>query len=197
MIMSSHKSAVYATNRACLLALTIILASFQLAFTSPLQSSSRTVSGTVVDDKGQVLPGMVVIASAVNGELRTTTNGTGQFTLETPNQDVLLRIEGPYIKPLVQLLTIASASENLRIQVEYRIPPIHQSLVITASALEPLQPAEVWAFSVCRNACRSSMAKLQSHQTWVKAQRFERNYPPESLREKNSGTDCRRSRHRP
>src|SRR5215813_13762015 len=137
MIMSSHKSAVYATNRACWLALMIILASFQPAFTSPLQSSTRTISGTVVDDKGQVLPGMVVIASGVNGESRTTTNGTGQFTLETPNQDVALRIEGPYIKPLVQSLTIASASENLRIQVEYRIPPIHQSLVITASALEP------------------------------------------------------------
>ena len=90
-----------------------------------------------MDDKGQVLPGMVVIASGVNGESRTTTNGTGQFTLETPNQDVSLRIEGPYIKPLVQSLTIASASENLRIQVEYRIPPIHQSFVITASALEP------------------------------------------------------------
>ena len=90
-----------------------------------------------MDDIGQVLPGMVVIVSGVNGESRTTTNGTGQFTLETPNQDVSLRIEGPYIKPLVQSLTIASASENLRIQVEYRIPPIHQSLVITASALEP------------------------------------------------------------
>jgi outer membrane receptor protein involved in Fe transport len=90
-----------------------------------------------VDDKGQVLTGMVVIASGVNGESRTTTNGTGQFTLETPNQDVSLRIEGLYIKPLVQSLTIAGTSENLRIQVEYRIPPIHQSLVITASALEP------------------------------------------------------------
>src|SRR5215813_1454495 len=137
MIMSSHKSAVYATNRACWLALMIILASFQPAFTSPLQSSTRTISGTVVDDKGQVLPGMVVNASGVNGESRTTTNGTGQFTLETPNQDVSLRIEGPYIKPLVQSLTIASASENLRIQVEYRIPSIHQSLVITAAALKP------------------------------------------------------------
>src|SRR5262245_26933716 len=137
MIMSSHKSAVYATNRACLLALTIILASFQLSFASPLQSSTRTVSGTVVDDKGQVLTGMVVIASGVNVESRTTTNGTGQFTLETPNHDVSLRIEAPYIQPLVPSLTISSTSENLRIQVEYRIPPIHQSLAITASALEP------------------------------------------------------------
>src|SRR5215813_13372315 len=137
MIMSSQKCAVYATSRACWLALTIILASFQLALASPLQSSTRTISGAVVDDKGQVLPGMVVNASGVNGEWRTTTNSTGQFTLDTPNQDVSLRIEGPYIKPLVQSLTIASASENLRIQVEYRIPPIHQSLVIAASALEP------------------------------------------------------------
>src|SRR5262245_44319693 len=137
MIMSNHKCAMYATNRACWLALTIILASFQPAFTSPLQSSTRTVSGTVVDDKGQVLPGMVVYASGVNGERRTTTNATGQFTLETPYQDVWLRIEGAYIKPLEQVLSADTVSENLRIQVEYRIPPIHQSLVITASALEP------------------------------------------------------------
>jgi TonB dependent receptor/Carboxypeptidase regulatory-like domain/TonB-dependent Receptor Plug Domain len=137
MIMSSRKPAVSPTIRAWWLALTIIVTSFQLAFASPPQSPGRTISGTVVDDKGQVLTGVAVVASGVNGERRTTTNATGQFTLETPYQDVSLRIEGAYIKPLEQVLSADTVSENLRIQVEYRIPPIHQSLVITASALEP------------------------------------------------------------
>jgi outer membrane receptor protein involved in Fe transport len=90
-----------------------------------------------VDDKGQVLPGIGVIASGKNGQWRAATNSTGQFTLNIPNQDASLLIEGAYIKPLEQAVPVGTAAENLRIQVEYRIPPIHQSLVITASGLEP------------------------------------------------------------
>src|SRR5215470_10612623 len=128
IIMSSRSSAECATIRACCLALTIILSSFQLAFASPPQFPSRTVSGTVLDDRGQVLPSISVIASDVNDEWRTITNFTGQFWLKIPNENVSLRIQGAYIKPREQVLPIATPSENLRIQVEYRIPPIHQSL---------------------------------------------------------------------
>jgi TonB-dependent Receptor Plug Domain/Carboxypeptidase regulatory-like domain len=120
-----------------LLLLGIFVVSVQIAFAGSTQVRDRRISGTLVDDKGQVLTGISVIASGGSGAWGTTTDGVGQFTLNVPNEDVSVCVEGPFIKPQGYTLPVGRSSENLRFQVEYRIPPIHQSLVITASALEP------------------------------------------------------------
>src|SRR5262245_48148756 len=118
--------------------LLVLFLSVQAVFASSMQSATkRTISGVIVGDKNEVLPGLLVIARGASGERRTTTNETGQFTIEVSNEDVSLRIEGQYIKPLEQALPISGDPENLRISVDYLIPPIHQSIVITASSLEP------------------------------------------------------------
>src|SRR5438105_6236551 len=114
---------------------TLLIAIFAAAGFS--MQSGRRISGVVADRKDGVLPGVTVIARSASGERQTTTNETGQFSLEVPNEDVSLRIEGQYVKPQEQAVPAAGASENLHIQVDYLIPPIHQSMVITASALEP------------------------------------------------------------
>jgi outer membrane receptor protein involved in Fe transport len=136
--MSSRNSAAFLTMlpRSWLL-LGILVISFQIVFAGATQARDRRISGTLVDDKGQVLTGIAVIASGGSGKWRTTSDAVGQFTLEVPNEEVSVRVEGPFIKPQGYTLPVGSSSENLRFQVEYRIPPIHQSLIITASALEP------------------------------------------------------------
>ena len=91
-------------------------------------------TGVVVDHKDQVLGGVTVIARAASGESRTTTDDVGQFSIDIPDEEITLRVEGRYIKPQEQIVT---NSENIRIKVDYEIPPIQQSVVITASALEP------------------------------------------------------------
>jgi hypothetical protein len=68
---------------------------------------------------------------------RTTTDEAGRFMLEIPTEDVSLRIKGQYIKPQQRAFPADTVVADLRIKVDYRIPPIHQSIVITASALEP------------------------------------------------------------
>src|SRR5262245_57991341 len=123
--------------RSCWLGLTTAILFLHVAFASPVQSSSRRISGTIVDAKDQVLTGLTVTASGPSGERRTSTNEAGQFVFDVPNEDVALRIQGLYIKPYQQPLPVSSLADNLRIEVEYLIPPIHQSIVITASALEP------------------------------------------------------------
>ncbi len=94
------------------------------------------VSGVVVDQKDAVLSGITVIGRNETIERRTVTDETGRFSLEIPGDSLVLNIEGPFIEPLKQLLP-AGSSENVRIQVEYRIPPVHQDIVITASPVEP------------------------------------------------------------
>ena len=91
-------------------------------------------TGVVVDHKDRVLSGVTVIARSTSGESRTTTDDVGQFSIDIPDEEIILRVEGQYIKTQEQIVT---NSENLRIKVDYEIPPVQQSVVITASALEP------------------------------------------------------------
>jgi hypothetical protein len=96
------------------------------------------ISGTVVGPKNEVLNNVSVTIHARDGEHRAATDDRGQFHLAVPNdEEVQLHVEGQYIKPLDQTIKTAETSGNLRIEIEYLIPPIHQSLVITASGLEP------------------------------------------------------------
>ena len=118
------------------LASTILVISIHVVCAFATQSPSRRISGIIVDQKDQVLTAITVIAQTASGERRTTTDEAGRFTLDLPNEDVSLRIEGPYIKPQQQSFPAGNVAENVRIEVDYLIPPIHQSLVITASALE-------------------------------------------------------------
>ena len=89
----------------------------------------------IVDPEGQVLNGVTVIARGTTVERRAVTNDAGQFTLEVPNENVSLSVQGQYIKPYQRDLPLATPVEPLKIEIEYLIPPIHHSIVITASAL--------------------------------------------------------------
>src|SRR5437773_8357090 len=103
-----------------------------------MQSSlERKVSGMIVDPKDAVLNGITVIAQGASGERRTTTTEAGRFSVDVPNEDISLLIEGQYIKPQDVNLPRNGPCDALRIEVEYSIPPVHQSIVITASALDP------------------------------------------------------------
>jgi hypothetical protein len=100
-------------------------------------SGSRTISGVIVGPKNEVLPGVAVVVRSGEGERTFTTDERGLFSGDLPNQEVRLHVEGQYIKPQDRIIGSGDPSTNLRIEIEYLIPPIHQSLVITASALEP------------------------------------------------------------
>ena len=116
----------------------ILLLSVRVVFVSAMQSpEGRRLSGVIVDHKDEVLTGVAVIARGPSGERRAITDETGQFNLDVPNEDITLRVEGPYIKPQEQTIPARTVSENLLIEIDYLIPPIHQSIVITASSLEP------------------------------------------------------------
>jgi len=98
--------------------------------------SNTTISGVVVDHKEQVLKGITVVALNSEGERSVVTDEVGQFSIEVPSREFTLRVEGPYIKPLQQVIC-ADALRYVKIAVDYSLPAIHQSMVITASVLEP------------------------------------------------------------
>src|SRR5215467_7975809 len=115
-----------------------ILISSQVVLGSPMQfPATRTISGVVVGPKNEVLNDATIVVQGASGEQRTHTDEYGRFSLDAPNEEVTLHVQGQYIKPQERVIYPGGSSTNLQIEIEYLIPPIHQSLVITASELEP------------------------------------------------------------
>src|SRR5438128_7950808 len=99
----------FSIARHCSAIVPILLFIIQLAAASPMQSAAnRDISGIVVDNKNEVLSGATVIVRGTSGERRAVTNDTGRFAINVPDEDVLLHVEGPYIKPQDQSLSADS-----------------------------------------------------------------------------------------
>ncbi len=57
--------------------------------------------------------------------------------LEIPTELVTLKIGGKYLAPQEMQLEVGDRTQDLKITVQFVIPPIHESLVINATVLEP------------------------------------------------------------
>ncbi len=120
-------------NRYLTLIFLLILSCTQLL----AQTNSRALSGAVVTSKGEAVAGAVVTAKTSAGDRTATTNIEGRFTLNVPREAVAITVSGKNIA--AQNLTIGDSdpAENLRIEISYIIPKIHDGLVISASQLDP------------------------------------------------------------
>src|SRR5262245_62129457 len=98
---------------------------------------SRKLSGVIMTRKNEVVGGILITAATSSGELKTVSDADGSFHLMVPKEGIRIIIEGKNVEPQEKILGIEDATENLEVIVEFRIPPIHESLVITAQALEP------------------------------------------------------------
>jgi TonB-dependent Receptor Plug Domain len=101
------------------------------------ESGSRVVSGTVVTDKDEVIPGVIVVAESPSGRAEGTTGSNGEFRLAAPSGPLRLNVVGKYVVFSEQILNPAEPSQGLRLQVSYVIPSVHENLVISATALNP------------------------------------------------------------
>src|SRR5262245_25262348 len=117
------------------LALLVVIFSQSLPALAQLQD--RRVSGVIVSGKGDAVEGISILARTAHGEGTAVSNDGGQFALNVTDEDVTLQIGGAYTKAQELTLPLNAPSTNLRITVDFLLPPLHQSIVITASALEP------------------------------------------------------------
>jgi hypothetical protein len=102
------------------------------------QPATVNVTGFVSDDKGQAVATATVTGVSAAGKLTTTTDAQGQFSLPVTDFPVTLRVSGRYIVSEDTVLAAASQRENITLTVRYAIPPRQESLVITATALNPM-----------------------------------------------------------
>lgn len=97
----------------------------------------RTLSGVIVTAQQELVPGATVLISTASGELSTTSDGEGHFQLDVPDEQFTIKIFGKNLALVSRTIKTGEPTENLRIQVEYLVPPIHESVVIVSDALEP------------------------------------------------------------
>src|SRR5260370_4857986 len=80
-----------------------LLISYSSAVDAVAQSTSATLSGTVEDEKGAVIPGasVIVINKGTRLERRATTNGEGYFVVTLlPPSAYVLRVENQGFAPV-------------------------------------------------------------------------------------------------
>jgi hypothetical protein len=101
------------------------------------KKEGRLLSGVVVTRKGEVVEGvsLTIVSSFARKEL--SSGPDGGFRTDIADEPVTLKVGGKYIAPREILLGLRTRTQDLKITVEFVIPPIHESLVINATVLEP------------------------------------------------------------
>ena len=97
----------------------------------------RTLSGALVTGKNEAVAGATVTARSSSGERTAKSDAEGNFTVTVPREAVTLIVTGKNLVTVEKTIAPDAPSVNLRIEVEYVIPKIHDGLVISASQLDP------------------------------------------------------------
>jgi outer membrane receptor protein involved in Fe transport len=119
------------SNCLCLLAL------WAAATTTGYSQTSRIVSGVVVTDMGEVVPDVSVVVESASAKTQALTDAAGTFRLATPIEPLTINVVGKYLTFQPRHLGLSDSSTNLQLEISYSVPPVHESLVISASALNP------------------------------------------------------------
>ncbi|MCA1614742.1 MAG: TonB-dependent receptor [Acidobacteria bacterium] len=111
-----------------------------LTFSQPAAAQSagrRALSGVVVTASGEVVPGVAVVVTSAGVELRAVSDAEGAFRLSVPRGALTLNLSGENIAPAVREIAAGDSAGGLRLVIEYVVPPIHESIVIVDSSLDP------------------------------------------------------------
>ena len=114
--------------------------STQDALAAPPQQSGkneRILSGYILTQQNELLPGVTVIARFASGEVRTVSDAEGRFRLAVPRERVTLSFEGNGVTSVEKILETSDQTENLQIKINVVIPSIQASVVIQDTTLNP------------------------------------------------------------
>ncbi len=100
-------------------------------------SAPRVLSGEVVTSRGELAPGITIQIVSTGGESKSVSDDEGGFRLNVPEGPFTLKLSGSNVAPVTREFAAGAATEHLRLLIEYVVPPVHESVVIVGSTLEP------------------------------------------------------------
>jgi hypothetical protein len=98
---------------------------------------TRKLSGVIITQRNEAVGRVSITAITLSGEVKGVSEADGTFQLTVPNEPLRLRIEGKYVDPQEREIAAGDLGDPLEIVVTFKIPPIHESLVITGQSLDP------------------------------------------------------------
>ncbi|HST21388.1 MAG TPA: TonB-dependent receptor [Blastocatellia bacterium] len=115
----------------------ICLLSLLLGNSEARTNPARTLSGVIVTDKNEAVAGASIIVRSSSGELKVVSDANGEFSITVPDEPLAVRVEGKNLEATEKLIAATDSTENLQLKVKYIIPPVHESIVIQATTLDP------------------------------------------------------------
>jgi hypothetical protein len=112
-----------------------LLSCLNAAFAQGL--STRTLSGVVLTAQNEVVPGVTILIKSPSGEQRAESDGEGRFGMSVPAEPLTLKFFGKNIALVSRSVGLNESAENLQIRVAFVVPPVHESVVIEATGLDP------------------------------------------------------------
>jgi outer membrane receptor protein involved in Fe transport len=99
--------------------------------------TQRTLTGVITTGRNEVVAGALITIRSSAGELTATSDDEGKFKLSVPAEVLIVKITGKNIVALERSIDARKLNDQIRFEVRYSIPPIHDGLVISASKLDP------------------------------------------------------------
>ncbi|HEV7859590.1 MAG TPA: TonB-dependent receptor [Pyrinomonadaceae bacterium] len=124
-------------HRPCFSLIMLILSLCPAASVLGQGKPARTLSGVVMTQQNEVVPGLTVLVRSAAGEAQVLTDAEGRFRLVVPEGTLTVKFFGRSIALISRMIGPGEASENLQIKVAFVVPPIHASVVIEATTLDP------------------------------------------------------------
>jgi hypothetical protein len=100
-------------------------------------ASPRVLSGTVTTDDNELVPNVTITVESTSGVEHITTDANGRFRLLIAREPANVSITGKYLAFETKAFSANEAIDNLQLRVTYTIPPVQESMVISATALNP------------------------------------------------------------
>ncbi len=100
-------------------------------------AGTRALSGVVMTARDELAPGVIINVTAQGGAASAVSDAEGRFRLAVPEGSLTLRLSGENVRPVTRQVAANDSTENLRLQIEYVVPSVHESIVIVDSSLDP------------------------------------------------------------
>lgn len=101
------------------------------------QQNTRKLSGAIVTAKNEAVARATITVRASTSEQTAQSDAEGNFSINAPRENLTLRVTGKNIVEQELAVGANDNAENLRVEISYVIPKIHDGLVIAASQLDP------------------------------------------------------------
>jgi outer membrane receptor protein involved in Fe transport len=121
----------------CIRLSTVLVAVTLAASITSAAEPPRKLSGVVVTIQNEAVAGATVTVTTIDGERSVTTGADGAFSIEVPEEGLVVKVSGKDIDPIERLVSPLDLDRPIRLVVSYVVPPIHESVVIVDTTLDP------------------------------------------------------------